>query len=789
MSLREFAIANQQRIRDELHQNEQICGNLELQSEQCYNDCIHYVSPLALLVNDEFFSDDDGHHLAKVMSWYQMGGGALAWHDVGNPDMCQFKSGTYCSTPMFDERWQKLQEHGCCVPGSCQGEDAVKVLHENAYCYQSYATNYRRIFRDMKFRGKFHVTDICEPLQRDLSSPGFWIVILIILTFAACITAASIRTQYLLELNAVKQERADNVYGAHWFLFCFSIQHLWKTFTARRPADKSQLNFLDGIRVFSMLWVIYGHSFVFFMTSHDGPPSNKAVFQLPSSRAQPHDHLSVLTQFYMIFAEYAPFSVDSFLYLSGFLGAFAVYRQLEKYGVDRNGRSKAIRQCYTWIPMAYINRLLRLLPMMAFVLLLEWFVADQLPYSYRLTLRDRYAQQCSATWYTAMFFYGNLKRTRNVCMDHLWYIQCDMQLFLLLPVLVLLFKWRRQVGLGASVLLIAAGIALRIYFAVNYHFLANIIANDKKVAEQNVQYYKPWNRMTPYVVGVLTMFITITFQDKKFEIQRRSVYFCMMTLSLFTLCCLVMWPYDDVKEAPEHRWSSTANQAYYVLSQPAWGAALGLLSFAIVFKGKHIQSLTNTLLSADIYQPVGKLTYTMYLMHWLMLQWFFADLNMSTYYQYWWLLSVFAVISMLTMLVAFLLWFLIEQPTANMITLMMKRLVSKCSERGGSKHDPKGQKKDDLELAPLTTNNENHEIAESEMEMIHDDEDARDVKARRDRDDLIQSHIRQLTQTQKTADVGLRKQSMAKTSQLKRRKRVKVMMSQNNQSALTQTHE
>ena len=49
----------------------------------------------------------------------------------------------------------------------------------------------------------------------------------------------------------------------------------------------------------------------------------------------------------------------------------------------------------------------------------------------------------------------------------------------------------------------------------------------------------------------------------------------------FIMCCLVFWPYEDVKDAPEKRWSLLSNQIYYALGRPAWGAALAIMTFAL----------------------------------------------------------------------------------------------------------------------------------------------------------------------------------------------------------------
>merc|ERR1712013_891441 len=132
--------------------------------------------------------------------------------------------------------------------------------------------------------------------------------------------------------------------------------------------------------------------------------------------------------------------------------------------------------------------------------------------------------------------------------------------------------------------------------------------------------------MSPYYIGVFAMLLIITLKDFKFEIRGRRAFLGLMTFSCFVLAALVFWPYEDVKDAPEERWSLASNQVYYALSRPAWGAGLAIMSFALVFKSNLLRSLIGTLLSCEIWQPLGKLTYTMYLIHWMVLTIYYADL-------------------------------------------------------------------------------------------------------------------------------------------------------------------
>ena len=69
-SLEQFASVNAQQINDAFIQNEATCSNLSLNSPQCYEDCIPYLSPLSLFVdidNETIFED-----IMAVLGLYQM---------------------------------------------------------------------------------------------------------------------------------------------------------------------------------------------------------------------------------------------------------------------------------------------------------------------------------------------------------------------------------------------------------------------------------------------------------------------------------------------------------------------------------------------------------------------------------------------------------------------------------------------------------------------------------------------------------------------------------------------
>ena len=117
------------------------------------------------------------------MKWYAVSGTPISWYDVGNAAMCRYFEGTYCYTPAHS-RGATIQ-HGCCVPGSCTGSDAVKVVQSNDYCFKKYA-----MYASVLHGGSMDA--VCEPMERELGKTGAWSTIVMFLLFLACIVIASV---------------------------------------------------------------------------------------------------------------------------------------------------------------------------------------------------------------------------------------------------------------------------------------------------------------------------------------------------------------------------------------------------------------------------------------------------------------------------------------------------------------------------------------------------------------------------------------------------------------------
>ena len=327
--------------------------------------------------------------------------------------------------------------------------------------------------------------------------------------------------------------------------------------------------------------------------------------------------------------------------------------------------------------MSILIRYLRITPMMMYVTALNWKINDQLYWSYMDPSRDRYNHDCTHSWYSILLFYQNFTsdtEDMNVCMVHLWYLQCDMQMFLLLPFLCLIYHYYKKIGIITSLLPTIVCIVIRMYYGLYYNLGYSVwlpehpIKHDANPATYT--YNKPWTRMAPYFTGVTTMFVIKYINDKypELKISSKILYWTLLILSGSMLLLLVFLPSDDTKNEPLHHWSSFWDSFMYVINRPLWGIAITLLFIALYYKPNNIYSITNKLLSFEMYQPIGKLTFTMYLLHMPMYDWWLESKSVPIYYNCWNVILLFCGIAVLTFIFSLILYFIMEKPIANIVT-------------------------------------------------------------------------------------------------------------------------
>ena len=159
-----------------------------------------------------------------------------------------------------------------------------------------------------------------------------------------------------------------------------------------------------------------------------------------------HKFVSTLLNDYM---------VDSFFVMTGFFGCFSLYKILSNTTIsqsssrpakyDNNNNKCKCKICCKFSLLAYLQRYLRIVPMMVYVILITMNILDQIPNGTFVTSRSLFHDCCAATFWTKLFLIGNWTYVfldggcSLGCMGHLWFLYVDFQLFLLLPMCLFIY--------------------------------------------------------------------------------------------------------------------------------------------------------------------------------------------------------------------------------------------------------------------------------------------------------------------------------------------------------------
>ena len=288
------------------------------------------------------------------------------------------------------------------------------------------------------------------------------------------------------------------------WLFAFDMTRHWSRWLYR-PSNREETACLDGLRVFSVLWIILGHCAA-IVSSATGGFTNPADFLPPAGFTS-----TVPGQ--LIFG--GRLAVDTFLVVSGFLACTGIHSKLplqHRPGHVDTRRSVLCRYLSN-LPVLLLSRIVRILPLYAVVLGLYTQIAPILstgPFWYKwLPL----LKPCTDYGWTNLLFINNFvpsgRPTTDTCFYHSWYLAVDMQLFLLAPLLVFWYQRNRKHGLAATAFLCAASVVVTVWKSHSRHWSTNTF-DGAAVSRYDIEAYaKPHIRAQSYLAGIIVAMLLL----------------------------------------------------------------------------------------------------------------------------------------------------------------------------------------------------------------------------------------------------------------------------------------
>ena len=614
-------------------------------------------------------------------AWGKPGAGILDGNIsyYGSYDKCEsFENFNYCMLNLGESEISSV-EFGVCVPNECNDED-VQFVFSHVLGILSVDVN---------------ITTSCPALTQQYSSGAIGMVIFLCL-LGSCVLVATLSDlimQYIDQIrvaqaangmqsvndelgNTKSDEKSPHLQGRDhkskgtkykaWLkklktflkdiLLAFS---LYKTLPSILGTDQpaSAIRCINGLRVLSMFWVIGGHTvYVSYLVFDNSFSSLKDITE--EFLYQP-----ILNGYN---------SVDSFFFLSGLLVSYLTMREMSR----RKERGAKLANIFPFVTY-YLHRILRLTPAYAFVVLIVWQLLPS------LTMRDGpifsqlvvpASKLCGQYWWTNLLYINNFYPTNftDICARWTWYLGCDMQFFVISPVMLVPFFFSAPVGLLITGIILLGSFSSTAVLSGVYDLgvssLTLRLQPNSTVGDYvNIYYSKPYCRIPPYLVGIVVGYMLYKGYKLPFKrIVNTLLYNGMIVFSLGLTTAVV---YGIYELSHGHHYSIAEVISYNVLSRMTWGIALGLLVF--VCHNKY-GGWVDKILSWKFWIPLSRLTYLSYLIHPVILVLMIDELRTPIYYVNA-TVAVYMVSSIvLTYGVAALLAIMVEFPFSNIEAAVFK---------------------------------------------------------------------------------------------------------------------
>ena len=390
---------------------------------------------------------------------------------------------------------------------------------------------------------------------------------------------------------AAKKETEDVVLSPFWrFMACWDVRAALDDLF--RISPKRPTNFLNGMRVFSIMWVILGHCLAYPMqpgTDNLGDVANRLV------------------SYRFIFVSSGVYAVDTFFYMSGFL---ATYLLLKSFPKDIAAFTASTR-----VLLIYADRYIRLTPFYALCILFAYNLLEYLcdrPGAVLYTHGGSIGYKCDENWWRNLLYINNLDIDHMTCMGHTWYLANDMQFFIMSIPMIVMHKmapsqmWKLLTVIPPLLCLLVSIL------------LASTIANSRMSAGNGGDsYFYPYVRAAPYFYGVLTGFML--YDESVSSAVKRAVKGRLCRWALYLFCAVAMWGCLSFQWAALRAgtgdvgyWGYPVQSLKQFVYHFFWGLCLGILT--LIWTAGHGGRVVS-FLSLPAFEPLGRVTYGVYLIH------------------------------------------------------------------------------------------------------------------------------------------------------------------------------
>ncbi|XP_026483450.2 O-acyltransferase like protein-like [Vanessa tameamea] len=465
---------------------------------------------------------------------------------------------------------------------------------------------------------------------------------------------------------------------ANIFYRTFSVYTNTRRLLTFAPSSNA-LECLDGIRSISMMWVVIGHTFSMYNFNADLSES-----------------LNWLTSGEAVWISTGLFTVDTFFFMAGLL---LVYTSV--------GRMTGV-QLLKRLHVFYLNRLLRMFPLVAALVLLEASVFHRIgdgPYWVHVSNN---VQACRSFWWSTLLHIQNYVNPDHMCIQHSWYIAIDIQLHIVSPIILfwVLHKKRRYAWSALITALLAIVVASTVWNFIMEMPSSNmsLVRLDEQAYYMNNYYVTAWTRGAPFFVGMIVGYVLNIYKGRNIKLNTGFVMTSwLIALGMIAVCFYMSYVIMQLD------WDNQVGDSLFnSFMRVIWSIGLSWIVFACV---KGYGGPINWFLSLSMWKLPARISFAMYLYHYP-ISFVIAGMQVTpTYFTVAGRIYDFMALFMLSFIVSFAVTVVIDAPFSVFIKILM----------GGGQRKPQAKIENgdgSSKAGPIPDKN----VADLERKMINNDQ-------------------------------------------------------------------
>ncbi|XP_075542203.1 nose resistant to fluoxetine protein 6-like [Dermacentor variabilis] len=406
--------------------------------------------------------------------------------------------------------------------------------------------------------------------------------------------------------------------------------------------DHYALQFLHGMRFFSILHIVFGH-----------------CGQTMSDNWSRYLNLLIASDEWSFMFISAGFSsVGTFFFLSGFFLCLTVSR--EKRGGPIVFIIGVIRRFIrTAIPLFFIIMCLYLMPR---------FVFGPDTKAFFLKLHKDVA---SHWWHLLLMIRNFVEISAWDMLPHTWYLSTDFQLFTASLVILLVFKSRKMLAVGAFILLSLLGCAIGTWVVASSDLLPFMVFPGPVLQVMsktvNEYYLRPFYHAVCYFSGCLTYLVMEDFRQRKISKTVQVTGWCVyVSCALLCIFMKLAW----------YRSPDPTSEAVKLLAaffdRILWAVSLIWITLACS-SGRG--GLVSKFLSCNVFVPLSKLSFGVYLIHVPFIELYLHASRERIFWSKFNMVTLLFAILAWSYLLAYLAFLACEAPTGALDKFIFTRLI------------------------------------------------------------------------------------------------------------------